>query len=122
MTGEASAIRAETSTDQSVPAGTDRRVVFSIMQAAKSWFQHKPSVQLAAICGCDVKTAERYFAGDRTPNGEAVIAMLRSEVGVRLVEEATRNLAPSDYKKFWSEMGLAALRANLREREEELMR
>ena len=84
------------------------------MRAARGWFKHKPSMQLAAICGCDVKTAERYFAGDRTPNGEAVIAMLRSEVGVRLVEEATRNLPPKEFEYFWREMGDAALRAFVR--------
>ena len=122
MTGTSSPVSAATSRDGTVPDGTPTRVVFSVMRAARGWFKHKPSMQLAAICGCDVKTAERYFAGDRTPNGEAVIAMLRSEVGVRLVEEATRNLPPKEFQKFWAEMGLAALRANLREREEEMMR
>ena len=122
MTGESNTLLAETSRDGNVPDGTPTRVVFSVMRAARGWFKHKPSMQLAAICGCDVKTAERLFRGDRAPNGEAVIAMLRSEVGVRLVEEATRDLSPKEFKRFWREMGLAALRANLREREEEMAR
>ncbi len=115
----ASAATVLEATDQSVPSGTERRVVFSIMQAARSWFQHKPSLQLAAICRCDVKTAERYFAGDRTPNGEAIIAMLRSEVGVKMVEEATRDLPTEQFRKFWSEMAKANLRAMARGEQEE---
>lgn len=101
-------------TDQSVPDGTERRVVFALMQSAKGWFQHKPSVQLAAICKCDVKTAERYFAGDRTPNGEAIIAMLRSEVGVKMVVEATRDLPPKEFDAFWKSMAKATLFAMAR--------
>ncbi len=88
------------------------------MGRARAWFQHKPSVELAQIIGCDVRTAERYFAGDRTPAAEQIFTLLRSPVGALLVEEATRDLPPAEYRKFWSEMAKANLRAMARGEEE----
>lgn len=97
---------------------TNRSVVFSVMRSARSWFQHKPSVELAAIIGCDVRTAERYFAGERAPDAAAIFAILGTEAGVKLIEARTHHLAPADYDKFWKAMGQATLRAFVRENNE----
>lgn len=102
--------------DRSVQRGTDRSFIHRIMQSAHGWFQHKPSVELAEIVGCDVRTANRYFAGERTPDASALIALLRSPYGVRLVQEATKTLPAREHAEFWQEMAMAALRAAHREK------
>ena len=89
------------------------------MRAVKARFAHKPAQHLAEILGCDISTAERYFAGSREPNFPNTVSMLRHPVtSVAMLEEATRNLPPADYDKFWREMAAAALRAFVRERNE----
>lgn len=109
---------APVTTDQLVAHATDRSLVAEIMTRARGWFQHKPSVELAQIIGCDVRTAERYFAGDRTPAAEAIFSMLRSEIGVKLIVEATASLPAADYARFWREMAKANLRAMARAEED----
>lgn len=94
-----------------VAARADRSVVHAVMRVAQSWFRHKPSVELAEIVGCDERTARRYFAGDRTPDAMALMTLLRSPYGVRLVQTATRDLPAKEYSAFWSEMGMAVLRS-----------
>lgn len=105
-------------TTVAVARATDRSLVAEIMGRARAWFEHKPSVELAQIIGCDVRTAERYFAGDRTPAAENIIALIRSDVGARLIEEATASMAPADRSRFWKEMAKATLRAMIRENNE----
>ncbi len=115
---EASAIALSQPTDQLVAQTTTPSKLAEIMREARSWFQHKPSVELAQIIGCDVRTAERYFAGDRTPATEQVMAMLRSEIGVKLIEAAIAGLPKAERDLFWSEMALATLRHVARQRPE----
>lgn len=103
-------------TDRSVARTTDRSFVVDLMGRARGWFQHKPSVELAQVLGCDVRTAERYFAGDRTPAAQQIVTLLRSEVGVRLIEDVVRDLTAGERQRFWTEMGNAAWRALIRER------
>lgn len=94
---------------------TERTLLEALMKRARTWFAHKPSVELAEILGCPVRTAERYFAGDRTPDAAALMRLLRSAYGVRLVQEATSNLPAKEFAAFWHEMALAVLRAEHRE-------
>lgn len=94
-----------------VAESSERLVLSSVMRAVHGFFRHKPSEHLAAIVGCDVETARRYFAGKRAPNGEAMIAMLRHPVGVAIVEAAVRELPALDQRDFWEEMSWAAARA-----------
>lgn len=94
---------------------TGRSVATVVMDAARGWWSNKVAAQLSAIIGCDIRSAERYLAGDRTMNGEAVFALLRSEVGVKLIEAATRDLPQAERDRFWSEMAKATLRATIRE-------
>jgi hypothetical protein len=98
-------------TDQLVAHATKPSNMAEIMRSARAWFQHKPSVELAQIVGCDVRTAERYFAGDRTPATEQIVAMLRSEVGPRLIEAVINALPESEQRRFWNEMAAATIRA-----------
>lgn len=98
---------------------TDRSFVKGVMRGARDWFRHKPSVELAAIVGCPLRTAERYFSGDRTPDAVALMKLLRSPYGVRLVQAATRTLPSDQAKAFWEEMGLAVIRAAHRRELEE---
>jgi hypothetical protein len=114
-------IAATTATDRAVAHATgegvrptERSFLISLMVIVRGWFPHKPSVELAQIIGCDVRTAERYFAGERTPDALALIALLRSEHGAKMVEAAVADLPAKEQRKFWREMTNAVLRARLR--------
>lgn len=106
-------------TDQLVVRATGPSNMAEIMRAARTWFGHKPSVELAQIVGCDVRTAERYFAGDRTPATDQIVAMLRSEIGPRLIEAVIGQLPEKDQRRFWTEMAAATIRALLSKNNEE---
>ena len=107
----ASTITADGATRQ-LAGDAASRPVDSIMRAVKARFSHKPAQHLAEILGCDISTAERYFAGSREPNFPNTVTMLRHPVtSVAMLEEATRTLSPEDYQRFWKAMGEAALRA-----------
>ena len=91
------------------------RPVDPVLLAIKARFTHKPAAHLAEILGCDISTCERYFAGAREPSFPNTVTMLRHPVtSVAMVEEATKELPPDEYAKFWTEMGRAALRAFVR--------
>lgn len=81
------------------------------MQAARGWWMNKAAAELATIIGCEVRSAERYLAGDRTPDAEAVLAILRSEHGAKLVEAAVADLPADRQRAFWNEMAMAVVRA-----------
>lgn len=86
------------------------------MESLRLRFEHKPSLELAQILHCDVRSAQRYFAGDRVPDGPVAFYMIRNpEIGIALIEEATKTLSPSEYRRFWKEMTRAALRAQSRD-------
>lgn len=99
----------------STSSATKRSSAKLLMARIKARFSHKPSEELRQILGGDLRSAQRYFAGDRVPDGPVAFYMLtRPEIGIALVEEATRDLPPNEYREFWDEMGRAALRAQLR--------
>jgi hypothetical protein len=85
-------------------------VLLALVGSMRAWFPNKPSVELAQIIGCDVRTAERYFAGDRTPDAVALLSILRSAHGAALIEAAVADLPHERQRKFWIEMGKAAMR------------
>jgi len=87
----------------------------ALMRKSRALFGRHPTEKLAALVGCDVRTAERYFARDRAPEAATLVALLRSDIGPRLVEEATRDLPPAEHARFWREMAKATLRASLRD-------
>lgn len=114
MTSEASGMDGFSSTRQVAARDADRQPN-SVLKAVKARFTHKPAQHLAEILGCDISTAERYFAGSRSPNFDNVVTMLRHPVtSVAMIEEATRSLPPEDFEAFWRAMGDAALSAFVR--------
>lgn len=117
-----SVVHDSAATDRTVANGVIRptklSIVRTVMNAARGWWCSKVPAQLAAIIGCDVRSAERYLSGDRTMNASAVFALLRSPVGVKMVEAATAGMPPQDYETFWMEMAKAAARADLRCRQD----
>lgn len=90
-----------------------RRLFPSLMEAARQWWPNKAAAELASIIGCDVRSAERYLAGERTAGAEAVLALLRSDRGVRLVEAAVADLPAERQLNFWREIAKSARRAEL---------
>lgn len=89
------------------------RLFPTIMEAARRWWPHKAAAELAAIIGCDVRSAERYLAGDRTAGAEAVLAILCSDVGDRLITAAVATMPEERQLKFWEAMAKSARRAQL---------
>lgn len=97
-----------------------RSVSLRVLRKLRGEFEHKPSYELAEILQCDVRSAQRYFAGDRIPSGDIVFAMLTDprigpSVLRHIADEAHRRLSTEDFETFKSEMAKAALRAFLRD-------
>lgn len=120
MAHSANSIVANGSTDRADnrPTGsaigpTDRSFLIDFMCVVRTWFPHKASAELAQIIGCDVRTAERYFAGERTPDALALMKLLRSEHGAKMIEAAVADLPPNAQRKFWKELTDAVLRRRL---------
>lgn len=105
----------------SIPVA-DRSAFFPrLWEAARTRFGgYKVAEQFAVIFGCDVRSAARYIAGDRTPGGnETIAALLDPVVGPEalalLIDAARRTLSEADYQRFVAVMAEAALRAFVRE-------
>jgi hypothetical protein len=80
----------------------------------------KVAEQLAAIIGCDVRSASRYLAGDRIPSADVMVILLtHPATGPGMIayvaERARRELSPKAYETFRQEMAKAALRAFVRD-------
>lgn len=118
MTREANTFALLSSTDRTVVGVTERSSVFSGLFSGP-----KVAEQLAAIAGCDVRSAQRYLAGERTPPGDVVFAMLLDpvigpRVLARITARAERELSPADFQKFQLQMAAAVVRADIRETNE----
>jgi len=96
--GQRNTMTAAEATRQLAGEGTNRSVVFSAMRAVQRSFGTKAAAQLAAIAGCDEKTAQRYFSRKRTPNAETLVAVMRSPVGADFVR-ATIDDLPRDQRQ-----------------------
>lgn len=99
-----------------------RPIFERMMEAARSWWPSKAAVELAAILGCDVRSAERYLAGDRTPDANAVIALLNSGHAMKVIAFVANEMPPKQQAAFWKEMAKAARRAELLEERDRLDR
>lgn len=105
-------------TDQSVARSAryrpNRRRFFpALMEAAREWFPNKTAPTLASIFGCDVRSAERHLAGDRTADGESTLALMFGRIGPKAIEAGVAQLPPEEQRIFWREIGKAAKRAEI---------
>lgn len=80
------------------------------MVAARKWWPNKAAEQLAAVLDCDVRSAERYLAGDRTPSADAVLKLLCSDKALKLIEITVGEMPPDQAERFWAEMAKASKR------------
>lgn len=85
------------------------------MKAARRWWPSKVAPELAVIIGCDVRSAERYLAGDRTPDAEAILSLIGSDIGDKLITVAIAEMSWERQRRFWDEMAKAARRFQLRD-------
>lgn len=100
---------------------TERSALFSaVMGAVRIHFgDYKVAEQLAVLMDCKVRSAARYLAGDRVPDGISTINLLFDPVlgpliFDHLIERARALLAPSEFSRFENVMAKAALRAFVR--------
>lgn len=115
------------STDQSVgrSAGSrpnGRSIFPSMMDVVRAWWPSKAAEELAAILYVDVRSAERYLAGHRTPDADALIALIKCGFGAKLVALVAADMAPRQRTEFWKEMAKAARRSELLEERARLER
>ncbi len=108
------------STDQSVPRSAlpDQTVsgfFLRLMRAVRTWWPTKTAEELAAILGCDQRSAARYLAGDRTPSADAVFTLIASRHGAQLIGLIASEMTPERRADFWKEMAKSARRAELLE-------
>lgn len=119
--------RAGTATDQSVgniPTG-DQTVggFFALaMEVARACWPSKTAEELATIFECDVRSAERHLAGQRTGDAEKLGALIVSQAGAALITRIAARMSPQRRTLFWKEMAKAARRAELLEERARLER
>lgn len=114
-------------TDRSVGRSADhrpngRRFFPALMEAAREWFPNKTAPTLASILGCDVRSAERHLAGDRTADGESTLALMFSRIGPKAIEAGVAQLPLEEQRMFWREIAKAAKRAEIASEIERLKR
>lgn len=91
------------------------------MDAARGWWPSKTAEELAALLDCKVRSAERYLAGHRTPDANAVLRLIRDGmIAGRLIELVAAEMSPQRRTAFWKEMAKAARRAELLEERDRL--
>lgn len=113
-------MRTET-TDRSVAERPTWSPIFSAIRAVHARLGEKAAAKLAAITDSDMRSAQRFLAEDRVPNGAAVFAMVRSpEVGPAFIAQATSDLSTDDYREFWDGITVALGRAVERLKERQL--
>lgn len=103
-----------------VPPSSDRSVtlvaesrptwspIFSAVRAVQNSLGQKAAAKLAAITNSDMRSAQRFLAEDRIPNGAAVYAMVRHpDTAAAFVKQATSDLSPDEYREYWARMAIA---------------
>lgn len=84
------------------------------MEVARTRWPSKTATELAALFGCEVRSAERYLAG-RTANAEALGKLIVSDAGAALITKFAMRMPPQRRAVFWKEMAKAARRSELLE-------
>lgn len=86
------------------------RIFKTLMDAARKWWPNKVAPELAQIFGVDVKSAERYLAGHRTPDAEKLCALINSDFGDRAITIIVDQMPYERQLRFWNGMADAARR------------
>jgi hypothetical protein len=55
---------------------TDQMVGSVLSDISHTLWPHSTAANVAALCGCTVRAAERYLAGDREWSGDAIAAIV----------------------------------------------
>ena len=87
----AAAAKSKKPTDHSI--GQDRstdRWFLPIARIFRENFPRKTAGVLAELAGRDIRLAELWLAGDRSPNGEALARMIASRHGNLVIQALTR--------------------------------
>jgi len=133
MTRTVSAIAVSGASDRTVRSvRTVRQIVtgwsadfFSgaMIQTRRRFNNERVAEQFAKLIDCDDRTARRYLAGERTPDGSATLAMLLDPgIGPPMLKalfaRAENELSEDDYERFCAVMAEAMLRRFVRENNE----
>jgi hypothetical protein len=82
--------------------------IFSAVRAVQNSLGQKAAAKLAAITKSDMRSAQRFLAEDRVPNGAAVFAIVRHpDSGPAFIVQATSDLTPEEHQRFWRRMATA---------------
>lgn len=123
-TGQANTMAPPTASGQLVARSDESRPIGrwfpAMMVAARNIWRNRASRELAAIINCDVRTAERYLAGDRTAGAEPVLSIMFSDHGPQMIEAGAALLSPERQLAFWKELARSAERALLRAEREQI--
>lgn len=70
------AVERATESDRPVGRATDQMVENVLADVAKTLWPKNTAPNLAATCGCEVRSAERYLEGSRAWSGDAIAAIV----------------------------------------------
>lgn len=86
-----------------------------LIRAIRAWWPTKTAPELAAVLRCEVRSAERYLAGDRTPSAEALANLIKSEHGPKVIALIAADMPPKAQAVFWREVARMGRRVELLE-------
>lgn len=86
------------------------RFVDGIIATVKDLYPRKPTTHVAALCGVSTRAVEHWFSGRRDPSADALVAMLRSEIGGQVLAAIMGDAKPKWWTRHRRTVSLAALR------------
>jgi hypothetical protein len=115
--------RRPVSTGQS--SGNDTPIVrlkAVVARCARSLWRSQVAPELALRAGVSVSAAEKYLAGDRAINGNALARLLLGPDGPEFLNALVSSLPPAEQRRWREELWASDLRAHLDLRLEDLHR
>jgi hypothetical protein len=89
--------------------------VTRVMALIKEKVPSKTSAWLAGVCGRNARTVQRWLRGHLTPDGEAMGALLVSEIGPAIIEAEVERFPPARRAAFWRNVHEALIREEVRQ-------
>ena len=105
--------RRKLSPDAEESCGGSRRTLRSIsaaMRAAQAAFPNKTALELALRSGASPRSAETWLAGKGAPSAEALAELLRSDIGLTILEAIMTGAEPPWWEALRRQIAISRLR------------
>lgn len=81
-----------------------------VADVIRARFAHKADVELAYRAGLSLRAAQYILAKRTSPSGDAVVALLQSDIGLEFLTALMKRAAPAWWRGFRRQMEISELR------------